>query len=484
MPVDVSTKMQFMSKELLEKFARKIAPYRDLWKSVRLVCLAARTGEAWIVLAVRVSFSEALPVQSVTLRPTEDFIALSLDMPIGALGQVLYNLLIDCFIQIETNSACIKAYLSRAHAGLPPGPVGNISWFGVVEHERCESLSEHGTTRPAVTITAWGERRYEVLSTDSLREVNSRLRLGDPAFDGLNDLIVQWVPGVEVAHESQASIQVVAPIPFQMEYAEPGRLLVHGPGSAGRNLRVRLFFRPQGIRQLELSECASNDEAVSQGITTWGSPIDWPKDSLRAKIVLFLGDQEIDSFEVKRWPHSASHLAAMNVFFDPEHKRLRDALLGPANRTKENFEVATVRLLNLLGIPVIWYGKIAAESRPDLAGLVAQNKNRLIVLGECTRERPDAKFSGLSERARELHDSFSGEIGVLPIVFTCANTTESELEKAIEHRVALIGREDLEVLLGFLQAPRNPSEVLGFLQTMRPSNSPFSAYIVGYRPKK
>src|SRR5260370_8831712 len=93
MPVDVSTKMQFMSKELLEKFARKIAPYRDLWKSVHLVCLAARSGEAWIVMAVWGSFSATFPLQSVSLRPTRELLPLSPDPPTASLRHILFYII-------------------------------------------------------------------------------------------------------------------------------------------------------------------------------------------------------------------------------------------------------------------------------------------------------------------------------------------------------------------------------------------------------
>jgi hypothetical protein len=471
-----------MSKELLEKFAKKIAPYRNLWKSVRLVCLAARNGDAWVIVAVRVSFSEMLPAKSTCLRPINDFVSVSIEMPIGSLGQVLYNILVDGFVSIEIDSMPVKAYLSREHAGLSPGQVGKVSWFDVVTHERQDNVPDYGTTRPAITLTAWGERRYDVLNNDLLRELNSKLRIGDPPYDGLTALLSEWMPGVDSAHESQSPIQLVAPVPFDMEYADHGLLLVRGPADRDLNLQVRMFYRPGGTGRLRLAESSIHSDISVPGITAWEAPISWPKDSLGAKIVLFLDEHEVDSFEVTRWPHSATLLAAINVFFDPEHKRLREALLG-RKQSKDGFEFGVVRLLNLLGVPAIWYGKGTTQARPDLAALIADKTARLVVLGECTRERPDAKFSGLAERAKELHEYLSDEVGILPIVFTSAQTTESEIQKAVEHNVSLIGREELTMLLEYLESGRNRSEVLNFLQTMRLANS-IGVYKVGLMPRR
>ena len=471
-----------MSKELLEKFVKKITPYRDLWKSVRLVCLAARNGESWVIVAVRVSLSEILPAKSLCLRPIDDFFAASTDMPIGSLGQVLYNMLVDGFVPVEMDSMSVKAYLSREHAGLPPGQIGKLSWFDVVTHERRDTVPDYGTTRPAITLTAWGERRYEVLSNDLLRELNSKLRIGEPPYDGLSELLREWMPGVESAHEAQAPIQLVAPVPFDMEYADSGLLLVSGPADRELNLQVRIFYRPHGTGRLHLVESSARKDTSGPGVAVQEAPMIWPEGSLGARIFLFLGEHEVDSFEVTRWPHSSTLLAAINAFFDPEHKRLREALLG-RKQPKDGFEFAVVRLLNLLGISAIWYGKATTQSRPDLAALVRDKTARVVVLGECTRERPDAKFSGLAERAMELHEYLSDEVGVLPIVFTTSHTTESEIQKAVEHNVALVGRDELDMLLQFLESGKSRGDVLDFLRTMQPANS-VAVYKVGLAPRR
>jgi len=60
--------------------------------------------------------------------------------------------------------------------------------------------------------------------------------------------------------------------------------------------------------------------------------------------------------------------------------------------------MAVIRLMNLLEIPLVWYGKGALPRRSDAAGLVDEKENRVVVLAECTVEKPEAKLSA-SKRA-------------------------------------------------------------------------------------
>ena len=95
-------------------------------------------------------------------------------------------------------------------------------------------------------------------------------------------------------------------------------------------------------------------------------------------------------------------------------------------------------------------------------------KNRVIFVGECTRERPAQKFSGLAERARELRASYAGEAEVLAVVFTRAATTATETQQASEYGISLVGRAELEALLRLLGTPVKSSEVVHFLRTVSP----------------
>jgi hypothetical protein len=137
---------------------------------------------------------------------------------------------------------------------------------------------------------------------------------------------------------------------------------------------------------------------------------------------------------------------------------------GTAQRA---FEMAVVRLMNLLGIPLVWYGQGASPRRSDAAGLVDKEEKRVVVLAECTLEKPEAKFSALKERAQELAESLAGEAEVLPVVFTQVDPPESVFETATDHGIALVGRNELNSLFEMLSATTRKGDALGLLNSMR-----------------
>lgn len=78
---------------------------------------------------------------------------------------------------------------------------------------------------------------------------------------------------------------------------------------------------------------------------------------------LFWGGHNTDALPINRWKESASILGVVNAYFDAERKRLRTDLEYRDKRPSEEFEEAVVWLLNILGIPTIWYGKTVMTER-------------------------------------------------------------------------------------------------------------------------
>jgi len=151
---------------------------------------------------------------------------------------------------------------------------------------------------------------------------------------------------------------------------------------------------------------------------------------------------------------------------------LQEALFGKnekkskVGKAQHAFEMAVVRLMNLLGIPLVWYGQGALPQRSDAAGLVDKNQKPVVVLAECTLEKPEAKFSALKERAQELVESLGGEADVLPAVFTQADPPAAVSDTACDHGVALIGRNELSTLFEMLSATTREEDALSFLSRM------------------
>jgi hypothetical protein len=191
---------------------------------------------------------------------------------------------------------------------------------------------------------------------------------------------------------------------------------------------------------------------------------EWPETATHASIRLFWGRHEIDAVTINRWPTSASLLGAVDEFFDTEHRRLRSALEYSSRKSSEPFELAVVRLLNILGIPSIWYGK-TVDDRADAVGIVQSDKSSVLLLIECTREKPAEKFSTLAERANELR-RLQIRAEVLPIVFTAAHIVESEMNSAVEYGVGLIGANEIEYLMKLIAKPNTTTDAV--LQYLRP----------------
>src|SRR5262249_40817136 len=149
--------------------------------------------------------------------------------------------------------------------------------------------------------------------------------------------------------------------------------------------QIRMFFKPPSAAP-QVLDCPLDKEG------RWQHPIEWPDKAELAKVVLFFGDREIETTNVHREVVRRSVRLAVDDYFDPGRKRLEKLLF---DKNAQGFEMAVVRLFNLLGVPLIWYGKGATLSgRSDTAAYLADlGYQGIVLLGECTRERPDAKFS-------------------------------------------------------------------------------------------
>src|SRR5207253_1678207 len=148
-----------------------------------------------------------------------------------------------------------------------------------------------------------------------------------------------------------------------------------------------------------------------------------------ARAGLFFEGEQVQMLDVRRWPSAGNLRYLVDRYFDPGQERLRAALLNRGVMNQHEFECGVARLLNLLGVPAAWYGKGAAPGRPDLGGYVEGGP---VVLAECTLEKPSEKFSGLAERTRQLQEQLGEETEILSVVFTRADTVDSEKQQARE----------------------------------------------------
>lgn len=250
-----------------------------------------------------------------------------------------------------------------------------------------------------------------------------------------------------------------------MEQTEEGRLALRAPKAALEGqVKIIINFKPgRPATTIQVTPDAAKLTADGQTVEWWWD-IPWPKGAQSGKASLFYAEEEVSNIELPRWPAAGTLRAAIDCYFDSDHKRLQEALLGRNKKSSKEgeaqwaFEMAVVRLMNLLGIPLVWYRKGASPRRSDAAGLVDKQEKRAVVLAECTVEKPEAKFSALKDRAHELARSVGSEAEVLPVVFTQVDPPGSVFETATDHGIALVGRTELRTKFRHSPRPRDTDD--------------------------
>lgn len=89
------------------------------------------------------------------------------------------------------------------------------------------------------------------------------------------------------------------------------------------------------------------------------------------------------------------------------------------------------------------------------------------ILAECTLEKPLLKFSGLAERTKQFREHLGAGTDVLAIVFTRADTVDSEKQQAQEHGVVLVGQSELREMLKMVGSGVGMEESLAYLEELR-----------------
>jgi len=192
----------------------------------------------------------------------------------------------------------------------------------------------------------------------------------------------------------------------------------------------------------------------------------WPKEATKGQAYLYYKGEEVDHLAIRRWLGSSSWRAATDAYFDPNHDFLVSVLAEKSNSSA--FEHAVVRLFSIAGIPTVWYGEARLKGRPDFASFFsATNGEKVVVLGDCTLEKPASKFTPIKERATELQEVLGDAAIVLPVVVTASNPAQSDLKHAQHDGIVLIGREELRKLLGMIRQDATPQEVIDYFASLR-----------------
>jgi hypothetical protein len=145
----------------------------------------------------------------------------------------------------------------------------------------------------------------------------------------------------------------------------------------------------------------------------------------------------------------------------------KKGVIGPSffDQRANSFEDSVSLLLNLLGLTAITYGGISSlKDAPDI--LAYSTLGHLFVI-ECTTTDVgrSGKLLKLSQRTREIRDAANqGGIGyphILPVMFTTLMKEETKAcwDEAADFGIALVCHENIQNLIGRVEAPPTPQEL-------------------------
>lgn len=451
-----------MTEDSLGIFQHRLVPYLGLLDQLVLRCVAVKVQERWIALYTGLTLNSSLDVGIVSeqvVEPDDCLKAFVVRYEVGALEPVLSELRRGV-VSVKTAEATHTIFLNRAYAGIT-GNQSNISPSGVMEFTR-DWPNRDLPYRPTLGVDAvTSDRVFELISFDEVNRITKRLRLHHPPYDGLPGLLHSMGSQTNPHNfTDSALLGVRAVLPFNTDFDD--RLIaVECPYLALGGLKILCFFSSGETAEIYAANTFASNR---HGIARVEFPINWPPECSQGTAYLYFGEEHVDQLKIGRWHGTSNWRLTLDSFFDPEQKFLQEALRGSAG--SEAFEHAIVRLLGICELPVIWYGQSRVKGKPDLAAVYERGDSRFILLGECTLEKPNSKFSPLKARADELGELLANWARVLPIVFTACEPVTSDFANAAAGGIVLVGRDRLLDLLKIVDSGPRSNEVLEFLRTM------------------
>lgn len=429
-----------------------------LWQKLRLSGVAFRKDGKWISLSTRLALSHEDPESEFVIRPADDFIGFAKDVSLGSLHELLDSICSNGLYPIQVDDRICEIFLSLAHARSDPRPNNVISGtpYSTIGqlHERFLEIGDSCYRLANSNV----EHQYQIVDYDKLSRISSKLRLHTPAFNGIPELLLALKAPFE-KNNNQTSIEVVAPLPFSIKCSGT-QVTVLAPYACAKQLRVIGFF-DTGQATVELSAVT---EHVSTALAEVAGAIPWPKAARSGKLFLYLNSNEVGSVVVHRWSGTTNWRVQVQEYFDPGAAIRKKGL--EARKEQTEFELATVRLLNELQIPAPWYGDRQYQDRSDLAACLESDKQRIVILGECTVQKPSAKFTPLLTRKKELENLLQGEVRVLPVVFTSSTLSSADKEQAREDGISLVGADEITTLVKGVEQGWGQHNVVSFLEQL------------------
>lgn len=458
-----------MVEKSLKDFLSQIAPYMKLWAAFRVCGVAVNLDGSWFNVAIRGDFLEGYSTTKERHCPEPRFLYYVAEFPINEMEAVVRRIVLEGVFEFENGEsdagteAKILMRRERENSGnVVPSPV---QWSTFVREAGLPG-DRTGQKRTSVTLGGYGQSIQEVFTYEMSRKIETRLRNATPCYDGLAGLYAHILPGVTYSGRDNTLLEIVAELPFELRNGQHDSVIVEGAArTPNDSLLLRCFYGPgTGLLPSVAPLQPGSAEKMEGNRSRWIVRPAWPDGSTTAKVGLFFEGEQVQMLDVKRWPSTGNLRHSVDLYFDPSQERLRVALFNREAMNQQEFEWGVTRLLNLLGLPATWYGKGATEGRPDLGGYIEGGP---VLLAECTLEKPIVKFSGLSERSKQLREQLGGETDVVGVVFTRADTVDSERQQALEHGLIVVGQGELRHMVKLIEGGLGTAELLAYFDQLR-----------------
>lgn len=259
----------------------------------------------WLNVGISVDLRENPPTRRDIQSPEQRFLCYVMDYRIESLSDVMGQLIDHGYftLQDDQNGGGRSAQVFlRPNPPNAPVTTSPISWYGPAKRESKSPHQAGETQRSAIVIGAYGERLNSILDYDLRERLDTKLRLAEPAYDGVRGLAQHLFPGVSFEGGEQTLTEVVADLPFEIQFMGDAKLIVRAsPRAADGALTARLFYEP-GIESKSARIVFRHADAkhAKDGMLRWEHSLPWPTNSKSVKVMLFYDQTEIQSAQRTR----------------------------------------------------------------------------------------------------------------------------------------------------------------------------------------
>jgi serine/threonine protein kinase len=294
-----------------DRFIEAVKPLLHLWQTVRVSGMACYLNGAWSNVGIRVQLQEHLPSISEIQSPDQRFMYYMIDYPLQALPDIVGQLTEAGSFTLEQNRGTGGAFAEISLK--PPRPESGmgVHWYPPNKREPTPAQRKSGARRTSIVIISSGQMLHDVLDQDLRMILDSRLRLADPAHDGLAGLSKQLFPGAGFENWQQTLVEVMAELPFEIESTEAGKILVRASSRmVDGSLTTICFYGPQVGNKTPRTVLRRADDAeiLDSTLLQWERILDWPDRAETAKVTLFYKEEEIQSIQLSRRAQSRGDL--------------------------------------------------------------------------------------------------------------------------------------------------------------------------------